>query len=331
MHSPGKIFKGLHRVFFEPRMASLLRNDVALYPTIRVLNRLSKDGLAGAVKSVLPQMASLLEKGRLNVAALISACDGDAKHLVPRLCFLGNDPVSNGSSIGGDLSGQMPDQSTANTKPALVSHGSQIVNTLLAIPTPPSPAKAIQASLVSLTPQQMLCLATKPSTSRILVHALSPSTSAHVSFFHKLLVSALLPHVMALAVERPGLAILETVLATPSQRRGTADRKDVRDNRGNNRNSLAPGTSTSAVVPFYLKENAMQTFANNEATLRESYLGRQLWRAWKGDIWLRSRRDWTRWVREAGGPESMTAGMPTPRREEGFAQTGRMVQPPGMA
>ncbi|KAH6615674.1 armadillo-type protein, partial [Chaetomium sp. MPI-SDFR-AT-0129] len=317
-HCPGKIFKGLHANIFGPRIQSLLRNDIASYPAIKVLNRLSKEDLADAVQKSLPEIGSFVEKGRLNVIktlfercnvrgataelttllqALTTACGGNWKHLVPKLCLL-NDPEPEPETK--EKKFQTPE---AKNKAALLSHGSQIVSTLLSIPGPPS--KAIQNSLLALQPAHLLRMATSSATTATILTK-SLTTPPQIPHFHKLLVASLLPNIYPIATTHHGNAIICEIIAVPSK---------------------TDSTNTTPVVPFHLKENIMAQLARHEHELRETWLGRNVWRTWKGDLWGHRRHDWVRWAKETDPEGARVAAMPKVKGEEGGKRgSGKAVE-----
>ncbi|KAL2186302.1 ARM repeat-containing protein [Thermothelomyces heterothallicus CBS 203.75] len=302
-HCPGKVFKGLQANIFAPRIQSLLRNDIASYPAIKVLNRLNKEDLANAVQKALPEIPSFVEKGRFNVIktlfercnvrgataelgsllqALTAACGGNWKHIVPKLCLL-SEPEQEPETK--EKKFQTPE---AKSKAALISHGSQVATALLDIPGQPS--KAIQNSLLALSSDQLLRMATtSPSTAAILTKALA--TPAQIPHFHKLLVAALLPNIFTLATSQHGNGIVTEIISTPSKGGGTSSEGAV-------------------VVPFHLKENIMAQLERQERALRETWLGRNIWRAWRGDLWRHRRHDWVRWAKETDPEGERVAGMP---------------------
>ncbi|KAL1838426.1 hypothetical protein VTJ49DRAFT_2678 [Mycothermus thermophilus] len=310
-HCPGKIFKGLQANIFGPRIQSLLRNDIASYPAIRVLNRLSKADLIAAVQQSLPEIGSFVEKGRLNVIkafferchvrgataeitsllqALTTACGGNWKHIIPKLCLL-NEPAKESKPEG-----FQPD---ARNKSALITHGSQIATTMLEIPGAPS--KAIQQSLLSLPADQLAHLATSSApTAAILSSALT--VPAQIPHFHKLLVATLLPNIFELANSQHGSGIVSAIIFVPSR----AAVENSKDEAG----GIPP------VVPFYLKENAMSLLERHEQELRATWLGRNVWHTWRGDYWRYRRHDWVRWAKEVDPAEARVAAMPKPKVEE---------------
>ncbi|KAK3942036.1 armadillo-type protein [Diplogelasinospora grovesii] len=311
-HCPGKIFKGLHQHFFGPRIGSLVRNDIASYPAIRVLSRLSKEDLVDAVDKIIPEMPKLFAGGRYNVIktlfercqvrnatdkihsllqALVAQCGGDWKHLVPKLCPLSD--VEEDSDKPKDKF----QQQEAKNKTALLSHGSQVVITLLGIPG--TPAKAIQASLLNLSPEQLLRMATcSGATANILVKALeTPSQNPN---FHKVLVANLLPNTVELAKAslHKGQDVLNAIISAPSK-------------------STAEDGSGVVAVPFHLKENCMSKLAEHEYELRETWLGRNVWRTWKGDLWNHRRHDWVRWAKETDPEDARVSSAPKPKAKGG--------------
>ncbi|KAK4242882.1 nucleolar protein 9 [Achaetomium macrosporum] len=303
-HCPGKIFKGLNANIFGPRIQSLLRNDIASYPAIKVLNRLSKEDLASAVEKSLPEIPSFIEKGRLNVIrtffercnvrgataelgsllqALTTACGGNWKYLVPKLCLL-DEPEPDSESK--EKKFQQPE---AKNRTALISHGSQVASTLLTIPGQPS--KAIQNSLLSVSSEQLLHLATSSApTAAILTKALS--VPPQVPHFHKLLVAAMLPNVFEIATSQHGNAIVNAIISARSKGEGVA------------------------VVPFHQKENIMAQLERHEKDLRSTWLGRNVWRTWKGDLWTHRRHDWVRWAKETDPEGERVAAMPKAKAVE---------------
>ncbi|KAK0625315.1 armadillo-type protein [Bombardia bombarda] len=310
-HCPGKIFKGLQAHFFGPRIHSLLRNDIASYPAIQVLNRLSKEDLADAIDKSLEHMPVFVDKGRFNVIktlfercsvrgaadqigpllkSLTTVCGGDWKHVIPKLCFL-NNPTGKSD----DKKKEKFDQDAPKNMVALVSHGSQLVSALLAIPGPP--AKAIQQSLLSLSPDQLLRMATGVApTANILVKALA--TPSHNPNFHKILVAALRPHAFALATSQQGHNVINAIISAPSK------------------------GEDGVAVPFHLKQVYMAALEEHEAELRETWLGRNVWRTWRGDLWKNRRYEWVRWAKGVD-PEGKRVSRAPEKREKEAEEEGK--------
>lgn len=294
-HCPGKIFKGLQANYFGPRIDSLLRNDIASYPAIRVLNRMNKEDLAEAVKKSIHQVPHFVEKRRCNVLktlfercqargateeadglleALVAACGGNPDALVPKLCDLDGE-------LDEKKKGFQPDE--IKNKSALIAHGAQLVIAMLGFPGAVS--EAIQKSLLALSSNQLLKLATT-NTSRILTAAFT--TPSKLPALHKRLVAGLSPHAIELANSPAGQHVLNGIITAPSKGDGIS-------------------------IPFHLKENLMSKLAAHERDLRESWTGRNVWRTWKGDIWNHKRSEWIRWAKEADPEAARKATMPKPK------------------
>ncbi|KAI1756153.1 pumilio-family RNA binding repeat domain-containing protein [Xylaria castorea] len=309
VHCPGKVFKVLYKHILEPRMHSLLRNDIACYPAIRVLNRLSKEDLVGVVKLTIPEFGKLVGLSRFNVIKallercqarqaydevksltkrLVEECGGDSKSLVPRLCL----PTSSQDD------GEKKHEPLAKNRSALVSHGSHLVTAMLAIPD--SPRKAIQASISALSEEQILELATSSApTSHVIVDALSiPSQN---KIFHKALVAALRPHIMEVANSEHGNKILSTIIAVPSRSEGIS-------------------------LPFHIKESIMTELGQHEQELRDSFIGRRIWRNWKGDLWRNRRVDWIAWAKEVDSAPEQNI----PNRQSKTNGPGQRSKPLGL-
>lgn len=293
-HAPAKIFKALNSHFFSPRINVYVRNDVACYPAIKALNRMSKDDLTEAVKKIVPEMSKIVTAKRLNVlkalfdrckvrqatddteALLYAVCEAygsaDGTTLVPKLCGLAAETESDKKEKK-----FQPSLQTDKQKAAAVSHGCHLVTTLLSIPG--APARAIQTSLLSLTTDQLFHLATATTPSMIVLTtalAAPPETPN----FHKALVTKLSPRIIDLAHSQMGHNVVNKIIEIPSKAAGPSD------------------SQTVGVVPFHLKERLMMTLAGGEKELREAGWGRSVWRTWKGDLWKFRRGEWVKFVKE---------------------------------
>lgn len=292
-HAPAKIFKALNTNFFSPRIQTYVRNDIACYPAIKALNRMSKDDVAEAVKKVIPEIAKVISAKRLNVLkALFDRCkvrqvteeiealllavaeaygSEDGSNLVPKLCGLEEETEAEKHQKK-----FQPSLQTDKQKAAAVSHGCQLVSTLLSIPG--APAKAIQASLLTLTSDQLFQLATSTTPSMIVLTT-ALSSPPQLPNFHKGMVTKLIPKATELANSQIGHNVVNAIIEIPSKAAGS-------------------GTSQTGVVPFHVKETIMTALASNEKGLRDTWTGRSVWRTWKGDQWKFRRSDWVRFAKE---------------------------------
>ncbi|OHF04528.1 pumilio-family RNA binding repeat domain-containing protein [Colletotrichum orchidophilum] len=298
---PGKIFKALSRNFFGERIATYVRNDIASYPALRVLNRASKDDLVEAVKKIIPAVPLLVTKARYNVLktlferceargayeeksaltrALTDALGSNPKDVVPKLCHLVEEAPAEDEKF---------QQSGPQNKTAVANHGCQLVSSMLK--TPGNPTKVAQKSLIATSPDLLVKLATTSMASMsVLTTALASPAAPQNEFFHKALVGALAPHAAELAQSQFGHNVILAIIDVPS--------------RGKERS-----------IPFHVKQTIIGSLAEHERALRDSWMGRSVWRTWKGDMWKTRRSDWVKWAKEVDGPAEETKLKPWERRK----------------
>lgn len=291
IHAPAKIFKALNANFFSPRIQTYMRNDIACYPAIKALNRMSKEDVAEAVRKIIPEMPKVVSSKRFNVikalfdrcqvrqvteeldALLESLCAAygseDGANLVPILCGLVEE-----KSDAPEKKFQ-PSLQTERQKASTISHGCQLISTLLS--TPGSPAMATQTSLLTLSTDQLFHLATSTTPSMIVIKT-ALSSPAQVINFHKALVTKLAPRVPELAQSQIGHNVVNTIVTIPSK--------------------AGSGSQQTGVIPFHLKELIMSRLGGDEKALRDTWTGRSVWRTWKGDQWKFRRGDWIRFAKE---------------------------------
>jgi nucleolar protein 9 len=280
IHSPGKIFKALNQNIFLPRIQGYVRNDVSCYPAIRVLNRIGKDQLVEAVDKILPTVPQLVSKSRYNVLRTLfercsarglqdqvkklmkgvrEGCGRQPADLVVTLCSLQEK----------DESKKKDTHQLTKNEYAIQSHGAQLLTTLLSIP---GPAKGVHESLSALSAEQLLRLAntSMPTVNLLTTALLTPSPNA---VFQKSTVNTLMPHISTLATSQFGHNVIVAIAQVPTR-----------------------GKDFS--VPAHIKEGVMQTLAGQEREMRDCWMGRSAWRAWKGDMWKTRRGDWKAWIKE---------------------------------
>lgn len=293
-HAPAKIFKALNANFFSPRIHTYLRNDIACYPAIKALNRMGKDDVAESARKMVPEMPKVVAAKRYNVLkALFERCkvrhvteeiealleavctahgSDDGLNLIPKLCGLDDESASKDDDPAKKF---QPSLQTDKQKAATLSHGCQLATALLSIPG--APARTVQTSILSLSTDQLVRLATSTTPSMIIIKT-ALASPAEVPNFHKAVVTKLTPQVMELAQSQIGHNVVNTIVGIPSKAAGPE--------------------SQAGVVPFHLKERIMGALGAGEKGLRESWTGRSVWRTWKGDQWKFRRSDWVRFVKE---------------------------------
>lgn len=279
-HAPGKIFKALNQNVFLPRIQGYVRNDVSSYAAIRVLNRLGKDDLVTAVQQISPTVAQLVAKSRFNVVrTLFERCaarglSDEIKTLMKGLregC--GPEPADLVVTLCGfkDEDKKKKDAThVAKNEYAIRSHGAQLLTALLAIP---GPSKGVQSSLLAISPEHLVRLATTSMPTVTLLTTALSTPSPNNPAFHRTVVNTLQPHVLSLATSQFGHNLVNAIASVP-------------------------GKGKERSVPFHVKEAVMNALGAHEAELRESWMGRSVWRTWKGDTWKTRRGDWKAYMRE---------------------------------
>ncbi|PHH77325.1 hypothetical protein CDD83_4144 [Cordyceps sp. RAO-2017] len=278
-HCPGKVFKALNHNIFLPRIHGYVRNDVSSYPAIRVLNRLGKDDLAEAVAKIAPTVPQLVSRSRFNVLKVLfvrcavrgaldqvkqlmkglrEGCADGPADLVITLCCL-RDPEEDKDKVKGARDAEQ----AKRNRYAVQSHGAQLLAVLCSVP---GPSKGVQEAILALPSELLLRLAktSMPTVSLLRCALAAPSANAS---FQKSLVNAVAPHAADLAQSQFGHNLVNAIAAVPCK-----------------------GKELS--VPYHVKEAVMQGLGAREPELRESWMGRSVWRTWKGDMWKTRPGDW---------------------------------------
>ncbi|KAI1911243.1 Nucleolar protein 9 [Ophidiomyces ophidiicola] len=262
---PGKSFKGIYRNIIQDRIGSLSRNEIASYVVVRVLERLSKEDLQTAMGTILREIPSMVERSRLNVIrTLIERGTVRGADLTPLAEALksayGDDPISRLSKIL-----RLDDNAQANDGPpndtsSLASqqlHGSLLAQAMLQVPGPLS--GMIRSSLLELPPSTLLGIAKSPTASRVLQESLKfPKSNSQ---FRRQIIPRFTGHLCELAMDSSGSHVVDTLW------QATADL-------------------------LFLKQRAADELINNEKVLRDSFLGRAVWRNWSLDLYKRKRGEW---------------------------------------
>ncbi|CAK7236782.1 Nucleolar protein 9 [Sporothrix bragantina] len=360
-HCPGKLFKAIYNSAFayvapkkgseekesEPTrpMAVYLRNDVACFPSMRVIERLGRDDLTSVVQHQVLQLQAdgtpapppasnggritppmtvvgqLIERNRYNVLrTLFERCqarDVDSRmvqHLVNAL----QTAIGGGRQFPNALVTKLclPDDAEVaaqrktgkggrSAAATAAGHACNLLTAMLAVPG--GPASAVQAALLDVSGEQLTALATQSAAgARVLVAALQSPNSlrGHAAKIplNKQLVARLVPHHLELATSPAGHVVLVAIIQTPSRTEVKAPPKFQRDNDKKDQKDGAPTSELS--LPFHLKDALIAQLAAHEDELRQSWCGRIVWRAWKGDLWRTRRSEWVHFAK-AGEPEGL--------------------------
>ncbi|CAI6338824.1 unnamed protein product [Periconia digitata] len=273
-NAPGKLFKAIYSEFFKQRMGSLSRNEIASYVAGKVLERLGKDDLEEAMRQIAEQIPGLVERNRTSIIkTLIERCVVRGVNTTPiknqlETAYKG----ANGFELSRMLKlGEGPaDDGKTNHKHEQSSpdkiHGSLLAQAMLAVPG--SLSKLIFDSFLNLGEQLTVRVARSPTASRTLQAALtSPNASL---IFRRKVIQQLYGHIGELALDPAGSHAIDAVWK---------------------------GTQGLA----FIRERVAEELAENEGALRESHVGRAVWRNWQMDLYKRRRSDWVQQARYTAG------------------------------
>lgn len=272
--APGKLFKTLYRQFFQERMGSLARNEIAGYVAGRIMERLSKDDLEEATRQIVEQIPSLVERNRTAIIkTLIERCVARNVDTIPIAAQL---KAAYGGSEGFEITrllklGEAPTEDAKGTskheqsQPEKV-HGSLLAQTMMTVKGPLG--NLVFDSFTQLGDHMTLRVARDPAASRTLQAALV-STNATVIFRRKV-IQKFYGHVGELALDPSGSHVID---------------------------SIWEGTAGLA----FIRERIAEELAENEASMRESHVGRAVWRNWQMDLYKRRRHEWVKQARSTAG------------------------------
>ncbi|KNG80613.1 rRNA processing protein Nop9 [Aspergillus nomiae NRRL 13137] len=269
---PGKAFKGLYKNFFRDQITSLARNITAGYVVLRVLERLGKDDLQQALERIVPQIPSLLERSRMVVPkvlierclvrgvdtaplarALEEAYDTDPARRLEQILRLENTAQEESEESEQKAANVAPSQSSTGEK----LHGSLLAQTMLTAPGPIS--GLVYTSLLAQSSESLVKIAKDPTASRVLQQALTSPTST--TQFRRQFAPRFTSHLKELALDSSGSHVVD---------------------------ALWPATKDI----FFIKERMAQELTQHEMELRDSFVGRAVWRNWAMDLYKRRRGEW---------------------------------------
>lgn len=285
-HMPGKEFKNLYKTNLCERIGSLSRNQTAGYVVLRTLERLGKDDLKDAMNRIIPELPGLIERFRLIVPrVLIERCVIRKVDVTPlanglRKSF-DQDPSARLRQMlrldahveevpQEDEDHEMEDRDEyaqrerkeqkrkASAIPAAEKlHGSLLAQTMLSVPGPMS--ELVFSSLLAQSPETIIQLAKQPTSSRVLQQALK--SDASTPQFRRQFVTRFQGHLVDLCSDNNGSRVVDCLWDAT---------KDI----------------------YFVKERMAQELATNEMILRDSFVGRAVWRNWSMDLFKRRRGEW---------------------------------------
>lgn len=268
-HAPGKAFKSIYRSLFRERLGSLARNEIASYPAIKILERLSKEEIQYAVEQICPQITSLVERSRTAIIkVLIERCRvrevdtqpiataiHDAygsEHADVLLQMLGLDSAK-AEGVAKDRQKQIEDQDVGKV------HGSLLAQSMLEAPGPMR--EMIMGGLLSIDTCTLIRIAKDRSATHVLQASLSCRDQDRSSKFRRTIIQRLTPHAADLALNATASHVIDAIWDASS------DLKHPRE------------------------QLALELF-KNESLLRQIPSGKAVWRNWKMDLFKRNKPQW---------------------------------------
>ncbi|KAI9685279.1 MAG: Nucleolar protein 9 [Bathelium mastoideum] len=264
-YAPGKTFKALYREFFKERLSVLARNDVAGYVVCKVFERLGKDDLQEAVRQIAPNIGDLVERNRtLVIRVLIERClvrGVDASEIAVHLegAYTGPD----GFDISKLLYVERPSSVEGEKEvkmaepPPEQMHGSLLAQTMVSVPGALS--ELVFNAFLRAGGEVCIQIAKNPTASHALQAALkSPNASI---IFRRKAIQQFYGNVGDMALDSSASHVIDAIWQ---------------------------GTHGLA----FIRERVAEELAENEASLRDSHVGRAVWRNWKMDLYKRRRADW---------------------------------------
>lgn len=274
--APGKLFKNLYKNGIKERIGSLSRNETASYVVLRVLERLGKDDLQAALKLILPEVPGLVERSRLVVPRVLiercvvrgvdttpiaktleSAYDKEPATRLDQMLKFKPTPQKEAESESQEKGVQKGEAESPTASNAEKTHGSLLAQTMLGVSGPLS--EMIYSSLLAKSSEDLLQMAMDPISSRVIQQALTLPTST--AQFRRQFTSRFLGHMNELALHSSGSHVADALWHAT---------KDI----------------------FFVKERFAQELAQNELPLRDSFVGRAVWRNWSMDLYKRRRGEW---------------------------------------
>jgi nucleolar protein 9 len=302
-YAPGKLFRSIYKTFFKERIAQLARNDTASYVVCTVLTRLGKEDLQDAQKVLAEQIPYLInERNRINVVktliersvareidtapiaqGLQQAYCGptDSDFDIAKMLKLGSPIVEatngHGSGTNSQQAGGYGPAKAQHASDKL--HGSLLAQAMLAVPGPLN--TLISDALLRISPALLLQIAKDQNASRALQAALSTPSATVIT--RRKLIQSFYGHIGEMSLDPSASHVVDAIW-----------------------------TGTAGLA--FIRERIAEELAENEAAMRESHVGRAVWRNWRMDVYKRRRRDWVAESRASAGSVGFVS---FPDEEEG--------------
>jgi len=272
-YAPGKQFKAMYKAMFLESLGNLVKNDIASYVLIRILERLSHDDLQHAVAQICPQIPLLIERSRTSIIkVLIERCQVRQVDVQPIADVIkagcdGSDPRAffNMLKIGNDETEGMSEErkSRIEVQDSGRLHGSLMVQAMVNAPGPLR--DLVTSNILTMGESSLLAMARDRAATHVLQAVLS--CDGQTKPVRRKIVQHFVGHIEELALDSIASHVVDTFWQAT---------RDL----------------------FFVRETIAEELQRSEAALRDSFSGRAVWRNWRMDL-FRSRR--VDWIAEAKG------------------------------
>lgn len=293
--APGTTFKMLYARISD-KVGVWVKNDVAGFIVVRLLERLSQDDLRSAMGKICPQLGLLIERSRTSVVrTLIERCRSRGVELQPLIDAIVQAYGTNPSvrlikmlRINTDNTEGMAEDRKAQFElnDSEKAHGSLLAQVMLH--TQGALRDLIVDGLLEVDTIALLQLAKDRTATRTL--QLSLTCMDQSAKFRRVMIQRFYGKITDLATDTVGSYVVDNFW------------------------------SASKEMPFIREAIAVEMLIN-EAAIKETYSGRAVWKNWQMDNFKTKKRDWLIWAKEKEIKEGKS-GIEL-ARERKFAEAAR--------
>ena len=268
-HAPGRTFKALYRNLMKDKLATVARNEIAVFVIIKLIERLGKEDLQSATEQLCPCLDTLIQRSRTGVIRTLiersRAREVDTGSIADALRDNYGDNLSQKFLDILQITTEAPEGMSADRKKQLESqnmgkiHASLLMQTMLEWP---GPLRELTNNwLLSLDTPDLKNIAQDRSASRVIQVALTGSEQS--AAFRRLFIQRFIGMVTDLTIDPVASHVVDALWI------GSSDL-------------------------MFLRERMAGEMMSNEEIIRGSFSGRAIWRNWKMDVYKSRRQEWLR-------------------------------------
>lgn len=282
---PGKAFKKMYRNLFRDRIGKLAKNEIASYVAISIFQRVGKDDLAHASEATLPELRGLIERNRLAVVrSLIERCALRGVELQNFALELRNIYGEDAALVLSTMlkkehkAESTGDEKSGGEKLFVNIQGSLLAQSML---HNKDLCAIIQESLLAQSTNTLQEMSSNPTASRIIQAALTSKVSS--AKFTRQFIPMFYEMVGGLALDTSGSYVVDALW-------------------------------TATDGSHFMKERIARILQENESKLRESQSGRNVWKNWSMDSFVRRPAEWHAIAKRTDQPFPTDEQDPKPKK-----------------